>query len=88
MIKLAELLRAGWRFQVVPEPLGPTLYAPRAVVQFVRSRDEIDEILDGPTFPVIDWISLWNFEADFGRVVDSMHARVFPISLDGMENAV
>ncbi len=87
--QLAELLRAGWRLQLAPVPAGPGFYAPQVQLMWVRDRDDIERTIDGAgaNFPITDFVSAWGFEREFAAAVDRFHARVFPISKDGMSPA-
>lgn len=77
-LHLAELARAGWSLQVVPEQVAPTLPATRATVLWSfdlrivgRSADELDN------YPPMDWINLSAPEIELRNAVAKMHASIF-----------
>lgn len=78
-LQLAELNRAGWSFQIAPEPNGATMPAVRAAILWSFQRDGSEPYLDGaPPFPLIDWMNLFAPEIELRKAVAKMHARVFP----------
>ncbi len=66
LTRLAELLRAGWSLQVIPEH-DPTLYVPRC--QLLWKHPNFSE------YPIADWVNLFHFEAEFAEAVEKFHAR-------------
>lgn len=79
-LQLAELNRAGWSFEISPEPNGATMPAVRATVVWTLQRDIAVGLLDKPpVFPLIDWINLFAPEIELRKAIAQMHARVFPI---------
>ncbi len=85
--QLAELAQAGWSVQIVPiqSPFG----AVRAAVRWTRKRSPIDQEIDGESaaVPLVNFVALnpFEFPQQFANVVATMHARVFPISKDGLD---
>jgi hypothetical protein len=79
-LQLSELVRAGWSFEVTPEPNEPTVPATRAVILWSYERAGKDQPLEvAAVFPLIDWINLFAPEIELRKVVAKMHARIFPL---------
>ncbi len=80
MWQLGELLRAGWRVQIVPVPAESGRSPSQALIQFSRARQGVpgtDD--DDDLFPITAWIPLPAFEVEFGAAVDSFYEQVFPV---------
>lgn len=87
MRKLRELFKAGWSLQVAPEVSAfGVIYA---TVVWSLKRSEIDSELDGPlaSLPMISRVNLAD-PAGFDNEVSNLYARVFPISPDGLGDAL
>ena len=79
MWQLGELLRAGWRVQMIPVPGSAGRPLSQVMLQFLHDRTHGDELEDGEPFPVTDWVSLSSFELDFAGAIDRFYATVFPV---------
>ncbi len=78
-VQLSELARAGWTFQIAPEPPPATMLATRGVILWTYTRVLDDDATDElPAYPLIDWINLFAPEIELRKAVAKMHASVFP----------
>jgi hypothetical protein len=80
-VQLSELARAGWTFQIAPEPRSATMLATRGVILWTYTRGTEDDATDeSPTYPSIDWINLFAPEIELRQAVAKMHASNKPHS--------
>ena len=80
-VQLSELARAGWTFQIAPEPHHATMLATRGVILWTYTRVIDDDARDElPAYPLIDWINLFAPEIELRQAVAKMHASIFPHS--------
>ncbi len=83
MEHLSELLRLGWRMQIVPVVING-LTPLQATIVFSRQRSDLEQALDGDdALPIIWHINLYNVTVEFPTVIAQMHRLVFPIPGDG-----
>lgn len=80
-VQLSELARAGWTFEIAPEPRQATMLATRGVILWKYTRATEDGLTDAlPIYPLIDWINLFAPEIELRKAVAKMHASIFPDS--------
>ncbi len=80
-VQLSELARAGWAFQISPEPGSATMLATRGVILWTYTSATEDEPTgETSAYPLIDWINLFAPEIELRKAVAKMHASIFPDS--------
>ncbi len=78
-VQLSERARAGWAFQIAPEPRSATMLATRGVILWTYTRAGDEEAEDAlPNYPIMDWINLFAPEIELRKAVAKMHASIFP----------